>query len=323
MRVVQYLITLFLLLSLNFFLPRMMQGDPLAYLMGDPNSDAPILMTEEMRANLLAYYGLDEPLLQQYGTYLGDLLRGDLGWSIYYNAPVASLLLGRLKWTLFLSGTAAVIYITLGILLGAVSAWRRGTRLDLGLLAGVFGLGSWPSFFLGMLLIIFFSFKGGLFPIGGAQSPAAVQAGGLAQLVDLLHHWFLPCLALVLTHLPGIYLLTRNSMLTVLGEDYIRTARAKGVMERGILLRHTLPNALLPLITTIAMRLGFMIMGTMFVEVVFAYPGMGSLIYQASAARDYPLLQGAFLLTMILVLSCNLLADGLYAHIDPRADLKR
>jgi len=318
MRVAQYLITLFVLLSLNFFLPRMMPGDPLSYLLGDPSTDAPILLTEEMRENLLEYYGLNKPLAEQYKDYLLGLARGDLGWSIYYNAPVSSLLLGRLKWTLFLSGTAAVIYITLGILLGAFSARKRGTKTDVGLLVSVFSLGSWPPFFLGMLLIIFFSFKLDAFPIGGAQSPGAAQAGGFERVKDVLHHWFLPCLSLVLTHLPGIYLLTRNSMLGVLGEDYVRTARSKGIREHRVLLRHALPNALLPIVTTIAMRFGFMIMGTMFVEVVFAYPGMGTLIYQAGAARDYPLLQGGFLLTMAFVVFFNLAADLLYARLDPR-----
>jgi len=318
-RVVQYLVTLIVLLSLNFLLPRMMPGDPLSCLVGDPGADAPILLTEEMRENLLEYYGLDKPLMEQYRDYLAGLVTGDLGWSIYYNAPVTSVLLGRLKWTLFLSGTAAVIYTVLGVLLGAVSAWKRGTKVDVGLVTTVFSLGSWPPFFLGMLLIIVFSFKLGAFPIGGAQSPAAVQAGGLAQVKDVLHHWFLPCLALVLTHLPGIYLLTRNSMLSVLGEDYVRTARSKGLREFRVLLRHALPNALLPIVTTIAMRFGFAIMGAMFVEVVFAYPGMGTLIYQAGAARDYPLLQGGFLLTMTFVVFFNLMADLLYARLDPRA----
>ena len=318
MKIAQYLITILVLLSLNFFLPRMMPGDPLSYLLGDPSTDAPMLLTEEMRANLLAYYGLDKPLAAQYGDYLSGLVRGDLGWSIYYNASVGSVILGRLKWTFFLGSTAAALYTALGIALGAISAWRRGSKTDVGLLLSIFSLGSWPPFFLGMLLIIFFSVEWGLFPIGGAQSAGTARLGGLEQARDVLHHWFLPCLTLVLTYLPGIYLLTRNSMLSVLGEDYIRTARSKGIAEPLVLLRHALPNALLPIVTTVAIRFGFMIMGAMFVEVVFAYPGMGTLIYEASAARDYPLLQGAFLITMISVLALNLMADALYGWLDPR-----
>ncbi len=317
-RAVQYLITIFVLLTLNFFLPRMMPGDPLSYLLGDPGADAPLLLTEEMRANLLEYYGLDKPLAAQYVDYVGGLFRGDLGWSIYYNAPVRTVILGRLKWTLFLGGTAALMYVALGLVLGAASAWRRGSRTDVGLLITIFSLGSWPPFFLGMLFIMLFSVRWGLFPIGGAQSADAARYGGLEQVASVLRHWLLPCLTLVLTYLPGIYLLTRNSMLSVLGEDYVRTARSKGVVETLVLVQHALPNALLPIVTTVAMRFGFLIMGTMFVEVVFAYPGMGTLIYEAGAARDYPLLQGAFLVTMVFVVGLNLGADLVYGRLDPR-----
>ena len=318
MRVAQYLLTAFIVLSLNFFLPRMMPGDPLSYLVGDPSTDMPMLLTEEMREKLLAYYDLDKPLNEQYTDYLSNLAHGNLGWSIYYNAPVSSVLLGRFKWTLLLVGTATVVYLALGILLGALSAWRRGTKTDIGLLISVFSLGSWPPFFLAMLLIILFSVKLGAFPIGGAESPTGSHANGLERAIEVMYHLILPSLALVLTHLSGVYFLMRNSMLSVLGEDYIRTAKAKGLRERDILLRHALPNALLPIVTMIAMRLGFSIMGTMFVEVVFAYPGMGSLIYQACMTRDYPLLQGAFLLIMVFVMFFNLAADLLYARLDPR-----
>ena len=318
MRVAQYLLTMLIVLSLTFFLPRLMPGDPLSYLTGDPMADMPVAISEEIRGKLLAYYGLDEPLTRQYRDYLANLARGNLGWSIYYNAPVSSVLLGRLKWTVLLMGTATLGYVGLGILLGALSAWRRGTRTDIGLLVSVFSLGSWPPFFLAMLLIIFFSVKLGAFPIGGAQSPTGSHVGGIERAMEVMYHLFLPCLTLVLTHLPGVYLLVRNSMLNVLGEDYVRTARAKGLKERDVLLRHALPNALLPIVTMIAMRFGFLIMGTMFVEVVFAYPGMGTLIYQACTTRDYPLLQGAFLLIMAFVMVFNLAAELLYSRLDPR-----
>ncbi|MEA3345665.1 MAG: ABC transporter permease [Chloroflexota bacterium] len=318
MRVAQYLLTMLIVLSLNFFLPRMMPGDPLSYLTGDPMADMPMAISERLRERLLAYYGLDQPLARQYADYLINLAHGNLGWSIYYNAPVSSVLLGRLKWTLLFMGTATVVYVALGILLGALSAWRRGTKTDIGLLISVFSFGSWPPFFLAMLLIIFLSVKLGAFPIGGAKSPTGSHVGGLRLAIEVTYHLFLPCLALVLTHISGVYFLMRNSMLGVLGEDYVRTAKAKGLRERDVLLRHALPNALLPIVTMIAMRFGFLIMGTMFVEVVFAYPGMGTLIYQACTVRDYPLLQGAFLLIMAFVILFNLAADLLYVHLDPR-----
>lgn len=318
MRVVQYLLTIVIVLSLNFFLPRMIPGDPLSVLTGDPSADMPVLLTEEMRARLLAYYGLDKPLLEQYGDYVLNLLRGDLGWSIYYNVPVSSLLWGRLKWTLLLMGITVAISGSLGIFLGALSAWRRGTKTDIGLLVSVFGLGSWPSYFLAMLLIIFFSVKLGAFPIGGVGNSTGEYANSLHRALDLAHHLVLPCLSLVLTQLPSMYLLVRNSMLQVIGEDYVRTARAKGLRPMYVLIKHALPNALLPVVTVIALRFGFLIMGAVSVEVVFSYPGVGTLIVEAFSARDYPVLQGTFLFIMLTVLFFNLAAEALYARLDPR-----
>ena len=319
MKIAQTLLTLLVLVSLNFFLPRMMPGDPLSYLHNeDPSVDSPMLLTEEMRDKLLAYYGLDKPLGEQYLRYLGSLLRGDLGWSIYYHAPVWAVLWGRLKWTLLLVGTATAIYIALGVTLGAISAWRRGTALDVSLLVATFSLGSWPSFFLAMLLVIAFGLRWQLFPIGGARSVHLLGAPGWQRALDVAHHMVLPVAALVLTQFSGIYMLMRNSMLGVLGEDYVRTAYGKGAADRRVLFQHALPNALLPIVTMIAMRLGFMIMGTIFVEVVFAYPGMGTMLREACMARDYPMLQGAFLVTMLFIMICNLGAELLYGLLDPR-----
>lgn len=317
-RIAQYLFIIAVLLTLNFFLPRMMPGDPISLILGDPSADAPMLLTEEMRQNLLAYYGLDQPIGHQYASYLRSLLHGDLGWSISYNAPVVDILLGRLKWSLLLGGSAAVITIPLGTALGTLAAWRRENGLDLGILGMVFFLGSWPAYFLGMLFIVGLSLKLGLFPIGGAESAAAAQAGGIERLLDIAHHWALPCLTLVLSNLPGITLLVRNTTRSLVDADFVRTATAKGVRPWRILTHHILPNAMLPLITVIAMRLGFLIAGTVTVEVVFAYPGMGTLITAACSSRDYPLLQGIFLLLMTLILGFNLLADVLYAQLDPR-----
>jgi peptide/nickel transport system permease protein len=319
MKAIQTLLTVFVLLSLNFFLPRLMPGDPLSYLDNeDPSADSPMLLTAEMREKLLAYYGLDRPLGEQYLTYLGSLARGDLGWSIYYNAPVMDVLWGRLKWTLLLVGTATTLYVALGIVLGAISAWKRGTRVDVSLLITTFSLGSWPSFFLAMLLVIFAGLKWKLFPVSGARSPYLIHAGRWERAVDVAYHMALPVMALVLTQFSGVYMLMRNAMLGVLGEDYIRTAYGKGASEGRVLFQHALPNALLPIVTMVAMRFGFVIMGTMFVEVVFAYPGMGTMIREACMARDYPMLQGAFLVTMLFIMTFNLAADLLYSRLDPR-----
>ncbi|MCD6289169.1 MAG: ABC transporter permease [Anaerolineae bacterium] len=317
MKIIAYLATLFITISLVFLLPRFMPGDPLAALTGEPTADVSVIMDEETRDKLLAYYDLDRGLGAQYISYLTHLAQGDLGWSIYYNAPVLSVLLGRLKWTLLLLGTAMALYVPLGIALGALSAWWHGSRLDVGFLAGLSILGSMPSFFLAMILILFLGVRLNLFPICGAQTPGDMSTG-IARVLDILHHMVLPTTALVLTHVGGVYYLMRNSMISVLGEDYILVARAKGLPEQAILYRHALRNALLPVVTLVAMRFGFLVMGTIFVEVVFAYPGMGTLLYQASMVRDYPLLQGAFLLLVLLILTSNLSADLLYARLDPR-----
>ena len=317
-RIAQYLFIIIVLLTLNFFLPRMMPGDPISYLVGDPGADAPLLMTEEMRQNLLRYYELDRPLGEQFQRYLSNLLRGELGWSISQNAPVAQVILGRLRWSLLLGGCAAAIYVPLGIVLGAVAAWHSTTPAGPAILGSVFFLGSWPSYFLGMLFIVFLSLKLGLFPIGGATSTLSARSGVLWSLVDVIHHGALPCATLVLGNLPGITLLVRNSTMGLLGHDFVRAAKAKGLRQRRVLIKHVLPNAMLPLVTMIAMRLGFLVAGSVTVEVVFAYPGMGALITTAGIARDYPLLQGIFLIIMLLIVGFNLLADLLYTRLDPR-----
>jgi peptide/nickel transport system permease protein len=314
----QYLVAFSVVLALNFFLPRFMPGDPLAYITADPSADMPVVVSEEARQELENYYGLDRPLVEQFGDYLHNLVRGDLGWSIYFNAPVSDVLLGHLKWTLLLVGTSAAIYVALGVALGVVSGWRRNSRTDTTLLVSILSLGSWPPFFLGMLLIILFSAKLGILPMSGAETPWANHSGVLARPLDIGRHLVLPATALVLTHLAGVYLLTRNSVLGVLGENYILAARAKGISERDVMFRHVLRNALLPIITMVALTLGFLVMGAIFVETVFAYPGMARLLYDATVIRDYPLIQGSLLLITVLVIAANFGADMLYSRLDPR-----
>jgi peptide/nickel transport system permease protein len=312
-----YFVILLIILSINFSLPRAMPGDALSYLT-DPGADMPVRMTEEKTEFLLAYYGLDKPLSEQYINYMVGIIRGDLGLSIYYNAPVLEVILGRLKWTLLLVGTSTAIYMTLGILLGAKSAWARGRKKDIGLLISILSISSLPSFFLGILLSIFFAVKLGIFPLSGAQTVFATYSSPFEEVFDILHHLILPAATLVIAHIGGTYLLMRNSMLGVLGEDYIMTARAKGLSERHILHRHALVNALLPIVTMAAMTVGFMIMGTIFVETVFAYPGIGNLLYKAILYRDYPLLQGIFLFMTIAIVGANFIADMIYIRLDPR-----
>ena len=317
-KIISYITLIISILTFNFFLPRVMPGDPLSFLTGNPTMDMPIVLDEEMRAELLAYYGFDKPLLQQFTDYMLNLLHGNLGWSIYLNAPVSDVLIGALKWTFLLVGTATTIYIVLGIVLGAISAWNRGRKMDVGLLTFVLSVSSFPSFFLGLLFIILLGLNFSLFPVSGAQTPFTEYSTPLEAALDILRHLFLPAMTLVIAHIGGTYLLMRNSMLNVIGEDYIQTARAKGLSERYIMYKHAMKNALLPIITSIALRAGFMISGTIFVETVFAYPGVGRLLYDAVTYRDYPLLQGAFLIITLVIIAANFIADMMYAHLDPR-----
>ncbi len=296
-KVVSYVIIIFIILSLNFFLPRMMPAGPLSG-SGIMNSN--------------------EPVLEQYTNYMANLMHGDFGWSTSRNAPVWDALKGSFKWTLLLVGTSTMIYVLVGILSGAVSAWKKGKKTDTGLLILLISLASFPPFFLGMLFIIFLAWKLDMFPRFGAQTLFIDYSTPFGVLLDILHHLTLPAATLTLTSIGVIYLLTRNSMLNVLGEDYILAARAKGLGEWYIMRKHALKNALLPIITMVALVAGLVISGTIFVETVFAYPGVGMLVYEAVQAHDYPLLQGAFLFIALAILAVNFIADMIYVHLDPR-----
>lgn len=312
-----YLVIILIILSINFFLPRAMPGDPLAYVLGE-NPDMPIRMTEEEREVLLAEYGLDKPLSEQYVDYMVKLSKGDLGRSLYHKTPVMDEILVRLKWTLLLTGTSTIIYMLLGIFLGAESAWARGKKKDTWSLITILTVSSFPTFFLGTLFVIFFALKLGLFPLGCANTIGATYANPLEEALDILHHLVLPAATLIIAHVGGTYLLMRNSMLSVIGADYIISARAKGLSERYIRNRHAIRNALLPIVTMAALTMGFMITWTIFVEKVFAYPGIGLLMYESVLRRDYPLLQGIFLFIAIFVVIANFIADMTYIWLDPR-----
>ncbi|MBO1438734.1 ABC transporter permease [Meiothermus sp. CFH 77666] len=268
-RSLPHLLVLFMALSLNFFLPRAMPGSPLPYLVGE---EAARLSPEE-RARVLAQYGLDKPLPEQFGLYLGRLAQGDLGRSLQSREPVLKLILERLPWTLLLSGSALVLASALGLLLGVLSAWYRGSLLDRFSFAGAVFLDAMPSFWPGMVLIALFAVQWPLFPVFGAYT-AWANLQGLALWVDVLRHLALPALTLTLTSLAGLYLVCRYAMLETLGKDYIRTARAKGLREVQVIFKHALRNAALPVFTLFMLNLGSLVGGAVVVETVFSYPGL-------------------------------------------------
>jgi peptide/nickel transport system permease protein len=310
-----YATTAFVLVTLNFLLPRLLPGGPFSAL-SDPS--APTYVNDAAtRAALSRYYGLDRPLLAQYGHYLAALVRGDLGRSIRYGVPVSSLLAARLPWTLLLVGTAMLLAAAVAIPAGVHSGWRRGRGVDRGLLALFLGMRNLPAYFLGSLALYVFSVQLHWFPISGASTPFA---GGspLAHVLDVARHLVLPASVLAVEFAGGDYLLMRAGMVGELGAGYLLLGRAKGLSERRLKYRYAARNAILPVVTLTGMQLGFAVTGTIFVETVFAYPGLGRLMYDAVAYRDYPVLQGCFLVLTFAVLLGNLAVDLLAARLDPR-----
>lgn len=312
--VITYVLAFLFILALNFLLPRMMPGDPLLAIYGE---EALVAMTPELKAHLVERFALDQPLWQQFGAYFLALFQGELGHSYYYNAPVLKVILGRLPWTLLLVGSSLVLSTLLGIVLGIESGWRRGSKTDRAMLAGLMSLNGFPDFFLGMLLLIILGVTLGIFPLAGALTPYS-GLSGLALTLDVLRHLFLPMSALTLAHLAGSYLLTRNTMITVLKEPYILTAKAKGLSQQVLKYRHAGRNSMLPVVTRAGIWTGRVVTGALFTELVFAYPGVGYLTYEALLARDYPVIQGVFLLVAIFVLVANFLVDLSYPKLDPR-----
>jgi peptide/nickel transport system permease protein len=308
-------VTIALIVLLNFVLFRMMPGSPERILLGRIPG-----VTQEVLEATKARWGLDKPLFpDQFVAYVGATLEGDLGFSYTARGRSVTDVLGqRLGPTLLLFGLGEVLAIVLGLVLGAYSGWRRGGIVDYVGNGISLVLYSTPYFVLGMALLVVFAGELGWFPTFGMVEAGKVYTGLLDQLADLGRHLALP-LATVALGLVGQYaILMRSSVVETMSEDYITTARAKGMSDGRILRRHALPNALLPTVTLIAINLGYVVAGAITVEVVFNWPGLGTLTVDALEARDYPVLQGIFLLLSVSVVVANLLADLVYGLLDPR-----
>jgi peptide/nickel transport system permease protein len=312
-KVGQYALVLLIALSLNFLLPRFMGGDPLVFIVGEDIGR----LTPEEKDRVRREYGLDLPLYAQFGTYLGDIAQGDLGWSISKRAHIGDVLKQRIPVTLLLTGTALVLSTIIGVAFGALAAWRRGRRSDISILTLFMFLESMPAFWVGMLLVAIFSVNLRMLPIFGFETPY-VRYEGLARIGDIAKHLALPVTTLTIVSISAMFLTARYAMLTVLGEDYITVARAKGLHERWVLFRHALRNALLPVATLFMLRVGFVFSGAVVVETVFSYPGLGRLLFEAVIARDYPLLQAGFVIATVTVVAANLLVEFIYPLLDPR-----
>ena len=311
-RAVQAVVLVLLLIVFNFFLIHIAPGDPVNYLAGQSGD-------EQYFALIRAKFGLDQPILTQLRVYLSSVLRGDLGYSLSHQQPVIAVILARLPATLALIFPAILIASVSGILLGVESARRQNSLFDRAV--NVFALlgHSLPSFSIGLLLLLLFSLNLRLFPAQGMTS-ASSDLTGFAYLTDFILHLTLPCLTLAIVQLAQILRLTRTEMLNVLDENYITAARAKGLGERRILYTHALRGALIPVVTVIGSDLGMLLSGAVLVETVFAYPGLGRLMLEAIAARDYPVLLGLLVMTSAGVLLVNFVTDTFYPTLDPRIE---
>jgi peptide/nickel transport system permease protein len=256
--------------------------------------------------------------MEQYGRYLLGAFTGDLGRSIRLNRPVSELIRTHLPWTLLLTGTALILASLIGLLGGTEAAWRRASPADRFLTGVSVVVGNAPVYFVGMVLIIIFGAELGWLPLAGGRTPFARYETALAAIADVGRHLLLPALTLTLTLLGGKFLLVRNNVVSVLGEDFMLVARAKGLPEGRLKWAHALRNAILPFVAHLAAHAGMAITGAVFIETLFNYPGMGRLIFEAVGARDYPVIQGVFLVVSTVVLTANLLADVLNARLDPR-----
>ena len=319
--ILRYLLVTGCIVLLNFGLPRLLPGDPLTGGAAE-GLDVGQPLPAAVQAQLRAYYHLDASLPDQLTAYLGDLARGDLGWSIANNAPVSALVGNRLPWTLGLLLTALLLSALAGTALGMLAGWVPGHRRDRIMVAGAATLAALPEFLIAIGLLLVFAIALRWFPLLGGRTlfaPYGADLAGQARAaLDIAWHLTLPAAALVLAGTAGFILIARDVTAGIMREAWLATARGKGLAERTVAWRHALPNLLLPLLTYFGLRLGAVLSGALVVERVFNVPGLGLLAYQAIQARDYPVLQALFLLAGLGVLGANLAVELLYLRLARR-----
>ena len=299
------------MIYLSYLLPRLLPGDFVTAMY----SSSHVTLTAEQEAELRAYY-TEEP---GFGRYLLKLASLDWGYSYAFLTPVSALFFGALPWTLLLLGTAHVISMLVGFVTGVEAAWRRDSHLEKSMVGGMTVLEGVPEISTGVILLVVFALHFGWFPAAGAET-AYAEVSLWARLADVGHHLALPLATLVLAYFPGNFLLTRNSMVMVIKQSYITTARAKGLPARRIRYAHAARNALLPLVTRFGLRLAFMVTGALVVERIYSYPGLGTLLYNAIQARDLPVIQAVVLASSLMVLTIILGLEMIYRIIDPRIE---
>ncbi len=309
-----YVVTAWVAITVNFLLPRMMPGNPVQQLIGKLTGQ---ITPQQVHAIELAFgIGLNQGLWAQYTGYLHQLLLGNLGVSITLSSPVSSVLASAVPWTVGLIGVSTILSFVLGTLSGALLGWFRGSRLDSVIPVATF-FQAVPYFFLGTVMLLIFGSSLHWFPVLGAYSPSVTPGWHWAFLASLVRYGELPVITIVLSSVAGWMLGMRNMMITMIAEDFVLMAVAKGLPRRKVI-AHAARNAVLPSVANLSLAIGLVVSGALLVELVFNYPGVGNLLLQAVLNEDYPLIQGIFLVITLTVLAANLLADVLYFVLDPR-----
>jgi peptide/nickel transport system permease protein len=311
-RVLQGLALVLAVVVLNFVLVHAAPGDPVETIAGASGG-----MSPELMAQLRTQYGLDKPLLVQLGVYLGKVFSGDLGYSYFFNVPVLSMIIAHVPATLLLVVSSVLLAFVIGTTLGVLSSRKpNGLLSQFITVLSMVGFAA-PVFWTGIMLVILFASIIPIMPISGMRSIDA-SGGGIKDALDVLHHLVLPALTLSLVYLAQYSRLSRSSMLDVLGSDFIRTARAKGLADRVVMYKHALRNALLPVVTVLGLQFGNVMAGAILVETVFNWPGLGRLAFDSVLRRDYPTILGVLLFSSIVVIVMNIVTDLAYRMIDPR-----
>lgn len=314
-RLVEAVFIVFCIITINFILIRFMPGDPVVHIIGEDEylrleAEAPEVIEEVRRE-----YGLDQPIPVQYAAYLNKTLHLDFGNSYRTKLPVLETVLFRMRWTLLLTIPAILLSAVLGGALGLEAGWKKGGPLDTVVSPIMLFITTIPTNCMAILFLLVFAFRMGLFPISGITSGGL---SGLAKAVDILWHMALPPMILTILRTASYYMLMKSTVQTIRDEEYITVARSKGFSQRQVLRRHVLKNALCPYLTSVCMQFGHILGGSMLVEVVFSWKGMGTLIYDSVNTKDFPMLQTCFLFIGVCVVMFNLLADILNMCIDPR-----
>ncbi|MBU0464483.1 MAG: ABC transporter permease [Proteobacteria bacterium] len=310
---IEIIILFFIILTVLFFLFRAAPGDPISKMV-DPT------LTPEDIKHLIAQLGLDEPAWKQYIIYIKNFFTGNLGHSFHYGEPVSNIILDRMPCTILLFTTSTLLAAFVGVVLGKIAAWKKGSAIDNFLSISALLCHTLFIPWFALLVLWAFAYKLGWFPLGGIISPELwiKDTSIVIKVLDVLHHMFLPLLTLFIIHLGSYLLLMRSSMLGVIKEEYIITARAKGLSDKVIRNKHAARNAALPVITSVGLSLAFSINGGALTEQIFTWPGIGRELIFAVSNNDYPLAQACFLLITAVVLIANLIVDLLYAYMDPR-----